>query len=101
MAVERQPVVSDVVAQCLAASWAVKTVLLLELAFRQVSPGERPVEGNHHARLTGLTNGVAFQVLTVDFLAAKQHGAALWNTHVAKSLVGHLVRILATVGGDA
>ena len=24
-----------------------------------------------------------------------------WNTHVAKSLVGHLVRILATVGSDA
>jgi len=63
--------------------------------------GERPVEGSHQARLTWLIYGVAFQVFTVDFLAAKQRGATLWNTHVAKSLVGRLVRILAAVGGDA
>ena len=39
MAVERQPVVSDAAARCLAASWAVKTVVLLELAFLQDVPG--------------------------------------------------------------
>jgi len=45
MAVGRQLVVSGAVERCLAASWAVKAVLLLELAFRQMYPGERPVEG--------------------------------------------------------
>jgi hypothetical protein len=36
---------------------------------------------------------VAFQVFSVDFLAAEQHGAILWNTHVPESLDRHLVRI--------
>jgi len=45
MAVERQPVALGAAAQRHAAFWAVKTVLLLELAFRQMYAGERPVEG--------------------------------------------------------
>jgi hypothetical protein len=41
---------------------------------------------------------VAFQVFSVDFLAAEQHGAVLWNTHVwdthvPKFLDQHLIRI--------
>jgi hypothetical protein len=36
MSVEQQPVVLDAATQCLAAFWVVKTVLPLELAFRQV-----------------------------------------------------------------
>ena len=36
---------------------------------------------------------LAFQVFTVDFLAADQHSATLWNTHVPKSLTQYLVRI--------
>jgi len=36
---------------------------------------------------------VAFQVFSVDFVAADQHGAILWNTHVPGSLNRHLVRI--------
>jgi hypothetical protein len=49
-----------------------------------------PVEGH----LTTFTLGyVAFQVFSVDFLAAEQHKAEVWNTHVPGSLSGHLVRI--------
>jgi hypothetical protein len=36
---------------------------------------------------------VAFQVFSVDFVAADQHGAILWNTHVPDSLNRHLLRI--------
>jgi hypothetical protein len=36
---------------------------------------------------------VAFQVFTVDFLAAELHGAYVWNTHVPVSLAGSLERI--------
>jgi hypothetical protein len=36
---------------------------------------------------------VVFQVFSVDFVAADQHGAILWNTHVPESLDRHLVRI--------
>jgi len=36
---------------------------------------------------------VAFQVFTVDFLAAEQHGAPVWNPRVPKSLAGSLDRI--------
>jgi hypothetical protein len=49
-----------------------------------------PVTGH----LTTLTLGfAAFQVFTVDFLAAEQHGADLWNTHVPDSLTHALTRI--------
>lgn len=44
--------------------------------------------------LTTFTLGfVAFQVFTVDFLAAEQHGAVVWNTHVPDSLAQALYRI--------
>jgi len=44
--------------------------------------------------LTTFTLGfVAFQVFTVDFLAAEQHGADVWNTHVPESLAQALIRI--------
>jgi hypothetical protein len=36
---------------------------------------------------------VVLQVLSVDFLAAEQHSADVWNTHVPASLSKHLVRI--------
>jgi hypothetical protein len=45
MAVEAKPTVLDAAAQALVALWAVKTVLLLELAMRQRYPGSRSVEG--------------------------------------------------------
>ena len=45
MAVGRQPALLDAAAQRLAAFWGVKTALLLELAIRQMHPGQRPVEG--------------------------------------------------------
>src|SRR6266566_472168 len=145
MAVERQPAVLDAAAQRLAAFWAVKTVLLLELAFRQMYPGERPVAGYAPSEVelaymwrysvppprsmvwlgcwdcqkskpvvyepssavlptadgdpvaghlaTSTLGYIAFQVFTVDFLAAEQHSATLWNTHAPKLLARHLVRI--------
>jgi hypothetical protein len=49
-----------------------------------------PVTGH----LATLTLGyAAFQVFTVDFLAAEHHGAPLWNTHVPPSLAPALIRI--------
>jgi hypothetical protein len=145
MAVERQPTVLDSAAQRLLALWAAKTALLLELAIRQMYPGERRIEGyapsevelaymwrhkeppprsmvwmgcwdcknskpvayepssaalptSDGAEVVGhlatFTLGyVAFPVFSVDFLAAEQHGAILWNTHVPESLDRHLVRI--------
>jgi hypothetical protein len=36
---------------------------------------------------------VAFQVFSVDFLAAEQHNAVVWNTRPPVSLSGHLLRI--------
>lgn len=36
---------------------------------------------------------VAFQVFTVDFIAAELHGAVVWNTHVPDSLARALTRI--------
>lgn len=49
-----------------------------------------PVTGH----LTTLTLGfAAFQVFTVDFLAAEQHRALVWNTHVPDSLTHALTRI--------
>ncbi len=49
-----------------------------------------PVTGH----LTTLTLGfAAFQVFTVDFLAADQHRALAWNNHVPDSLAHALTRI--------
>jgi hypothetical protein len=145
MAVEGEPASLDPSAQGLLALWAAKTVLLFELAIRQMYPNERKTEGyspsevelaymwRHKvppprsmvwvgywdctkskpvayepsstmvptldgaevpAHLATFTLGyVAFQVFSVDFLAAEQHGATLWNTHVPESLNRHLDRI--------
>jgi hypothetical protein len=145
MAVQCQPVIVDAAAQRLVAFWATKTVLLLELALRQMLPGLRPVEGyvpsqaelawmrQHNkphwrtmvwlgcydcekfkrvvyepsaATLRGADGAIvpahmatfalgylAFQVFSVDFLAAEQQRAEVWNTKVPKSLASHLVRI--------
>jgi hypothetical protein len=44
--------------------------------------------------LTTFTLGyVVFQVFTVDFIAAQQHSAVVWNTHVPESLARALTRI--------
>jgi hypothetical protein len=45
MAVGRQPAILGAAEQRQVALWATKTVLLLELALRQMQPGLRPVEG--------------------------------------------------------
>lgn len=45
MAVDAQPAVLDADTQALAAFWAVKSGLLLELALRQMYPGQRAVGG--------------------------------------------------------
>jgi hypothetical protein len=48
------------------------------------------VEGH----FTTFTMGyVAFQVFSVDFLAAEQHGADVWNTQLPADLAAHLVRV--------
>jgi hypothetical protein len=145
MAVERRPTTLTPARQKLLATWAVKTVFLLELAIRQKYPGTRPVEGylatapemawmfakleppprsmvwlgcwdcqqevpvnyapssaplpttdgkpveGHFATFT--LGNVAFQAFTVDFIAADQHGADLWNTHPPSSLAQALTRI--------
>jgi hypothetical protein len=145
MAVSAQPTVLDGPAQALVAFWAVKTVLLLELAIRQMFPGQRAVDGyqatdlefawlrerqeppprsmvwlgcwdcqqqtpvNYEPSAAGMptTDGsslaghlttftlgfVAFQVFTVDFLAAEQHGAPVWNPKPPAPLAESLVRI--------
>jgi hypothetical protein len=138
MAVERKPTVLDAGAQRLVALWAVKTVLLFELAIRQMYPDEPRIEGYAPSELelaliwrdkvppprsrvwlacwdceqsvpvryepssamlpaadgsevaghlaTFSLGYVAFQVFTIDPLAAEQHGAVAWNTHVPESL---------------
>jgi hypothetical protein len=44
--------------------------------------------------LTTFTLGfVAFQVFTVDYIAAEQHGAVVWNTHVPETMAQALTRI--------
>jgi hypothetical protein len=145
MAVKRLPAELDPAKQRLLALWATKTALLLELALRQMYPGDRRIEGyapseaelaymwrhkeppprsmvwmgcfdckdskpvayepagavlptadgaevaGHLA--TSTLGYVVFQVFSVDFVAADQHGAILWNTHVPESLNRHLVRI--------
>lgn len=145
MAVHRRATTLDPAAQGLIALWAAKTVLLFELAVRQMYPTEPRIEGyapsevelaymwrhkkppprsmvwlgcwdcqnskpvayEPSAALLPTSDGaevaghlatftlgyVAFQVFSVDFLAAEQHGAILWNTHVPESLGQHLVRI--------
>lgn len=45
MAVQAKPTTMSTASQKLIATWAVKTVFLLELAIRQNYPGTRPVEG--------------------------------------------------------
>lgn len=131
MAVDAQPAILGADAQALVAFWAVKTGLLLELALRQMYPGQRAVGGYEATaqelaclrkeneppprsmvwlgcwdcqkevavryepssaplptadgselagHLTTFTLGfVAFQIFTVDFIAAEQHGAPEWN----------------------
>jgi len=145
MAVSSKPVTLSPASQKLLATWAVKTVLLLELAFRQMYPGSRLVEGyqasqpefawlrarsqppprslvwlgcwdcqqaipvryapsstplpapegsqvyGHFATFT--LGYVAFQVFTVDYVAADLHQASQWNGHVSASLALALPRI--------
>lgn len=145
MAVSARPVTLSPASQKLLATWAVKTVLLLELAFRQMYPGSRSAEGydashpefawlrasaeppprslvwlgcwdcqqaipvryapssaslpapdgrqvdGHFATIT--LGYVVFQVFTVDYVAADQHQASLWNDHVPASLAQALPRI--------
>ncbi len=145
MAVNAQPTALSPASQQLIATWAVKTVLLLELAFRQIYLGSRPVEGyeasppelawlrasseppprsrvwmgcwdcqqtvpvryapssaplptpdgsgveGHFATFT--LGYIAFQVFTVDYVAADQHQASAWNDHTPSSLAQALFRI--------
>jgi hypothetical protein len=139
------PITLDADGQRTLATWAVKTALLLELAWRQHYPDARPVLGYEASdtefawlwrknepppgafvwigcwdcwRTTPITyepstaaipaqtgspvpgalttfslGYVAFQVFSIDFLAAEQHGAGLWNTHVPEALSDALARI--------
>lgn len=145
MAVSAKPTTLSPVSQKLLATWAVKTVLLLELAFRQMYPASRAVEGYQASQpelawlqarseppprsrvwlgcwdcqqaipvryapssaplptpdgsrveghFTTFTLGyVAFQVFTVDYVAADQHRASAWNDHVPTALAQALSRI--------
>lgn len=145
MAVSAKPTMIDPAAQQLLAFWAVKTCLLLELAFRQRYPDRRLAEGyqatpqelawlrardepppcsmvwlgcwdcqkempvNYEpagaelpttdgvpvtGHFTTYTLGyVAFQVFTVDFIAAEQHGAPSWNSNPPEPLRKALPRI--------
>jgi hypothetical protein len=145
MAVSAKPTHVDAASQALLALWAVKTALLLELAFRQQYPEQRLVGGylatpqelawlrarneppprsmawlgcwdcqqsvpvNYEpssavlptadgtllaGHLTTFTLGyVAFQVFTIDFLAADQHGAPVWNSGPPEALRKALPRI--------
>ena len=145
MAVSARPTALSPASQELMAAWAVKTVLLLELALRQMYPVSRSAEGYQasqpefawlrakseppprslvwlgcwdcqqaipvryapssaplptpdRSRVKGhmatFTLGfVAFQVFTVDYVAADQHQASLWNTDAPPSLAQALSRI--------
>jgi hypothetical protein len=145
LAVDAAPTALDPGAQALVALWAVKTGLLLELAWRQMYPGTRAVPGYEataqelawlraHSEppprsmvwlgswdcqkeipvryepsaaemptadgselaghLTTFTLGfAAFQIFTVDFLAAEQHGAPVWNTRPPETMKHELARI--------
>jgi hypothetical protein len=150
MAVSAMPATLSPGSQQLLATWAVKTVLLLELAFRQMYPASRPVEGYHASqpefawlrastkppprslvwlgcwdcqqatpvryapagaplptrdgsRIEGhfatFTLGyAAFQVFTVDYVAADQHQGSAWNDHALASLAQALTRIWPLLG---
>ena len=145
MAVSARQTTLSLMSQKLMATWAVKTALLLELAFRQMYPVSRPVEGyrasqpefawlrarseppprslvwlgcwdcqqaipvryapssaplpapdgspvkGHFATFT--VGFIAFQVFTVDYVAAGQHDAAFWNDHAPEYLARALPRI--------
>jgi hypothetical protein len=145
MAVSAERTMLDSAAQQLLALWAIKTCLLLELAFRQKYPSRRLTEGykatpqelawlwkrneppprsmvwlgcwdcqqvtplNYEparadlkaaddvpvtGHFTTYTLGfVAFQVFTLDFISAEQHGAPSWNRNPPKSLMQALPRI--------
>jgi hypothetical protein len=138
MAVERKPTALDPSMQQVLALWAIKTVLLFEMAIRQMYPGEPRIEGyvpsdlelalicrnrvpppaprvwiacwdcqqsvsvryepssialpaedgtRVAAHLATFSLGyVAFQVFTVDSLAAEQHGAVAWPTRLPELL---------------
>jgi hypothetical protein len=145
MAVSATPTALSPGSQKLLATWAVKTILLLELAFRQMYPASRPVEGyrasqpefawlravseppprsfvwlgcwdceqaipvryapssaplpvpdgsrvkGHFATFT--LGYVAFQVFTVDYVAADHQQASQWNDHAPAALAQALPRI--------
>lgn len=145
MAVSAEPTMLDPAKQDLLALWAVKTCLLLELAFRQRYPNRRHIEGYkasaqelawlwarneppprsmvwlgcwdcqqetpvHYepsgaqlptadgvpvvGHFTTYTLGyVVFQVFTVDFIAAEQHGASIWNSNPPERLRKALPRV--------
>jgi hypothetical protein len=145
MALNRAPTALDAAGQALVSFWAVKTVLLLELAIRQRFAGRRPAEGyvattpemawlrereqppprsmvwlgcwdcereipvNYQPSTAGLPTSdgaevtghlatftlgfVAFQVFTVDFVAAGVHEADVWNTRPPETLRDALPRI--------
>jgi hypothetical protein len=138
MAVERKPTVLDSEMQRVVALWAVKTVLLFEMAIRQMYPGDPRIKGyvpsdnelaliwrdkvppprsrvwlacwdcrqsvpvryepssialpaadgsKVAAHLATFTLGyVAFQVFTVDPLAAEQHRAVEWPVRLPEPL---------------
>jgi len=150
MASSAAPTTLDLTAQTALATWAVKTTLLLELAYRQHYPDSRPIEGYQATpqelawlraegrppprsfvwlgcwdcqattplmyepsgaslptrdgfplagHLTTFALGfVAFQVFTVDFVAADEHGAAPWNGLIPSTLTSALVRIWPAPG---
>lgn len=56
-----------------------------------------PVTGNMTTFALGY---VVFQVFTVDYVAAEQHGAEPWNTRVPEHLDEALTRIWPPLGRD-
>lgn len=156
MAIAAQPATLDADAQELLAFWAVKTVLLVQLAFRQMygrrqdltgynptsqelawlwaerrppprslvwlgawdcqregeacrvnfEPSEAPLPTADGVAVAGdmttfAVGYVVFQVFTVDYIAAEQHGADNWNTRVPRHLSEALTRIWPPLGHDA
>jgi hypothetical protein len=148
MAVSCKPTVLTVARQALIATWAVKTVFFLELAFRQLYPAGRTVAGYVatapelawlrsnteppprtyvwlgcwdclretpvmyapssaplptadgmlvEGHFTTFSLGyLAFQIFSVDFLAAEQHSARQWNDGPPASIAAALPRIWPT-----
>lgn len=143
----------DALAQRLLATWAVKTVLLIEIAVRQHYPTSRPIRGYtasdvelawllaHRSppprslvwlgcwdceqetpaayepsgaplptadghpvagHFTTFSLGyVVFQVFTVDYVAADEHKAQMWNSQVPTSLRESLHRLWPVPRGTA